>query len=321
MSTSGGYHAVMLPQSEFSVKLMACLQYFKIPYTWSLMPRNKKLLPGPGLIPVLKTPDGKIIYDTMEIFNWLNENEERCKGKIYPKNLDRSMVEEIEVTCEIVYCHSQFIFSRKEYFDKCQYEKWDDFLKTQNCLIRCLLSARKVQQKFEKAIPAMIKDKIGYDSIDFENPTKGFQKTMEIFESILKKNKGQYLLGNTDGPTAPDFALYGMLVKLLPPGFMGFMPTLYENISILADPNNGNPYRLLQKWHENMASISNFNNDSWADVSLTVTPERPNIKFITEPFGTPESTIIQFDPKKHGKRVLKHIDHDTVISKFGVSDF
>ena len=80
----------------------------------------------------------------------------------------------------------------------------------------------------------MIKDKIGCDSID-ENPTKGFQKAMEIFESILKK-KGQYLLGNTDGPTL-EFCIIRYACKALP-GFMGFMPTLYENISILADPNN-----------------------------------------------------------------------------------
>ena len=32
--------------------------------------------------------DGQIIYDTMEIFNWLNENEERCKGKNLSETLD-----------------------------------------------------------------------------------------------------------------------------------------------------------------------------------------------------------------------------------------
>ena len=257
------YELVIIPASEFVTKIQCALQYYGIEHTKVTVARGErpKYLPEPHLVPVLRSPDGLVVFDTMEIFNWLNENEPRCKGKIYPPTLDRKELEEVEKLTEAVYSHGQHFTTKREFWEKSQGDKVREYLKDQNCFIRCFVTADKVFSMVQGRLPPML-ERIGYEGLDDENPTLGFQKTMKIFETILLSKSGDFLFG--EEPTAPDFALFGHLVKILPPGYFGFLPPMFDDLSVLQDPDTAQPFERLQTWHKKMAALTKFNSSEWA---------------------------------------------------------
>eukprot|EP00944_MAST-04C_sp_MAST-4C-sp1_P010580 g10580.t1 len=308
------YQLVILPCSEFVTKVQCALQYYGIEHsklTVATRGERSKYLPKPHLVPVIKSPDGVVVFDSMEIFNWLNENEPKCKGKLYPSTCDRKEMEEVEKLTEAVCSHRAHFTTKRTFWEKSRGGKIRELLKGQNCFVRCFYTADKLFSKDERQISRML-ERIGYKGIDDENPTLGFQKTMKIFESILLSKSGDFLFG--EEPSAPDFALFGHLVNILPPGYFGFLPPMFDDLSVLCDPDTSKPFELLQNWHTEMKKLTKFDSYEWANTPLLANLEQlhgiPDLKEVWE------AQDLIADDTKHGNRSQKGTDWDAMISKY-----
>ena len=83
-TTWGGISLVLVPEelSMFTRKLEAQLCYQSIPYEWEIKSQDKSAAinarVGTHFIPILKTPDGWMLNDTISIGPFLNDRFKQC---------------------------------------------------------------------------------------------------------------------------------------------------------------------------------------------------------------------------------------------------
>ncbi len=263
----GGYELVGSELSMFTVKLEAQLRFQDIPYQWhykkNIDNETVQQRSGTHFVPLLKTPDGWMISDTIAIGPMLHERF--YKAPVIPKtSMQRAL-------CFILEDYYNHWMPRHALHSRWCYP--DNFEEVgRNFGINMLLGKsieENITAEEERQLPGMgksMRDSFGLPACKVQGAgedqceamQKDFKEMMQLLHEHLKTNN--YLLG--DRPCLADFALVGtakahFLMDPVPRSWLGEHESMLENY-------------VARVWHLDQADMNWSDDDHIPDTLLAI---------------------------------------------------